>query len=86
MGHPFMSEAEAKTKWCPFSRVETNDGAGINRPSHVYIRIDDDADVHKNTRCIASGCMAWQRVSPRPDNWQPGEDLPLGRCGLVSAR
>jgi hypothetical protein len=76
------SEKVAREKWCPFARTESSEGAGINRPSHIY-RNDDDAGVHFNTRCIASDCMAWRAERVKPDNWQPGEDLPPGRCGLA---
>ena len=86
-----LTEAEAKTKWCPFVRgvsigdertgeIMSNRGEGLlSEPSHV--------------RCIGSGCMAWR--------WQAGtfEDygrmmaknksgyvvVATGHCGLAGA-
>lgn len=46
-----ITEAEAKTKWCPLSReLSSEGGASFNRNGHG--RID----------CIGSACMAWRRV------------------------
>jgi hypothetical protein len=44
-----MTEEEAKTKWCPFTR---NGGeAGCNRVA--------------STECIGSACMAWRWIGDR---------------------
>jgi hypothetical protein len=41
------TEAEAKTRWCPF--------ADMRRPTDSICRtVEDD-------RCLGSGCMAWQQ-------------------------
>lgn len=42
-----MTEAEAKKKWCPFTRIAEGDTT-INRG---YVDL---------TCCIASACMAWR--------------------------
>ncbi len=49
-----MTEAEAKTKWCPFTRAtdETGKQPGSNRTGS-----DWDYSAYQ---CIASGCMAWR--------------------------
>lgn len=48
-----MTEEEAKTKWCPFTRAGTAQRlAPVNR--------DISADVDSLTRCIGSACMAWR--------------------------
>lgn len=33
--------------------------------------------------CIASECMMWLPERAKPENWQPGENVPRGRCGLA---
>lgn len=66
-------EEDAKTKWCPFSRVmmwEPQEGQNpaVNR---------NLADVN----CIASGCMAWRWTH------KFGDDSTLhGGCGLALPR
>ena len=72
-----MTEDEAKTKWCPFSRSATNDDASINRPGTDTAEAEVQF-LRDNTRCIASGCMAWRW---RALNTGPRE----GCCGLAGA-
>jgi hypothetical protein len=49
-----LTEAEAKTKWCPFSRI----GAyGQNRNQ------DPPVDFREPCTCIASRCMAWRKTT-----------------------
>lgn len=52
-----MTEAEAKTKWCPFVRMTASQGEWhINRdPSLPSAPTDTQA-----YRCIGSACMAWR--------------------------
>jgi hypothetical protein len=75
-----LSEAEAKTKWCPFSRVQMfertseTDNPPVNR---------HDCNVH----CVASYCMAWRwrdswGTLPK-DNWPQNAQDPRGFCGLA---
>ena len=43
-----MTEDEAKTKWCPFTRAwALNSGATNRRPGETH-------------NCMGSGCMAWR--------------------------
>lgn len=72
-----MTEEEAKTKWCPFSRVmmwEPQEGQNpaVNR---------NLADVN----CIASGCMAWRWRRHKPKGWSGTAPVPAegGHCGLA---
>lgn len=61
-----MTEDEAKTKWCPFSRTGLHAGAGgvsVNRS--VGDGTDGPFDVIKVTRCFASACMAWRETHVR---------------------
>ena len=60
-----ITEAEAKTKWCPFSRYKfagTSDNPAHNR--------EGGPDGHWNkyvtegTRCLGSACMAWRAGEP----------------------
>lgn len=68
-----MTEAEAKTKWCPFARAISGDDepAAVNRQSNIQSAGAPDRDC----LCLASGCMAWRVSSPlTPDD---------GYCGLA---
>lgn len=45
-----MTEAEAKTRWCPFSLVrDAGTPAGVNRMSSR----------DEETRCLGTGCACW---------------------------
>lgn len=84
-----MTEDEAKTKWCPFSRVETFDAqgglSGGNRGGGI-------------TSCLGSACMAWRwgvqhphggwiEFVPRPEMTEEQKADPANRlggyCGLA---
>ena len=84
-----MTEDEAKTKWCPFARV---DNTAANRVSAQSFAPGGDA------LCIGSACMAWRsrpqwRVRsdypwvdgvPHGDNKGPNnETRAAGFCGLA---
>lgn len=59
-----MTEDEAKTKWCPFARAQTEDepeAAVVNRA--VGGKADYDC------YCLGSACMAW--------TWVDGERKPF---------
>jgi hypothetical protein len=53
-----MTEADAKTKWCPFVRCD-----GTNR------HWGSDHEAAPISRCVGSRCMAW-----RWSNWKLGHD------------
>lgn len=62
-----MTEAEAKTKWCPFARVVSSQvGTETVFPAanRAAIRHDSGAlEFNANpesARCIGSACMAWR--------------------------
>lgn len=74
-----MTEEEAKTKWCPFSRFYSTTGA--------FNRSGDGID--RASKCIGSGCMAWRWIKdPVTDLFTHGKELPdykgeHGYCGLA---
>lgn len=54
-----MTEADAKTKWCPFVRVAFQNGSLLlltNRGEGYLPSEDTD----KAAKCIAANCMAWR--------------------------
>lgn len=55
-----MLESDAKTKWCPMSRIGTihTDGNG-NTYALSYNRDDDRGNTHLST-CVGSECMMWR--------------------------
>lgn len=81
-----MTEDEARTKWCPFTRlVTTNDGSvavrtgaptGYNRFSGAPKQLNTAAS------CIASACMAW-RWEPVVNRAGEPSGHHKGHCGLV---
>ncbi|MBK8019807.1 MAG: hypothetical protein IPK20_26155 [Betaproteobacteria bacterium] len=60
------TEKEAKTKWCPFTRVLLPVHQSGNRIGTFHKRIADDVDrkhyeeQEADCKCIGSGCMAWR--------------------------
>jgi hypothetical protein len=84
-----MTEAEAKTKWCPFSRVAagvlSRDGrtVAIESGQSVHNRIDvspGTPTLPDGATCVASTCMAW-RWDVEKCLKGPGVDH--GYCGLA---
>lgn len=63
-----MTEDEAKTKWCPFVRMQAPGQSIINRISRAMWRIlkpgtsdfDYYKDIEADCNCIGSACMAWR--------------------------
>jgi len=91
-----MTEDEAKTKWCPMSRVQSGDVA-YNR----YAGTPPDV-FPTNSRCLGSACMMWrwhqekneQYIPPNPmvvsigthpaDRVSPWKDSTTsGYCGMA---
>lgn len=66
------TEAEARTKWCPFARREGDylSRQPVNRP------------VDNNSRCLASQCMAW-RWTTEPLDTRYRQETGQGFCGLA---
>ncbi len=60
-----MTEDEAKTKWCPMTRVvaDSHGGAWFNHTLHeagVAAAEDRSTAAPKLSRCIGPACMAWR--------------------------
>ena len=80
-----MTEDEAKTKWCPFSRVVASvsaDAAANRWPDTGGAWLDAKGQPHPF--CVASECMAWRA---QPQRWEYTEREKLapvqGYCGLA---
>lgn len=52
-----MTEADAKTKWCPFSRFGVIDTVAPNR----FGAGSEGSFAEIACRCIGSACMAWRK-------------------------
>ena len=51
-----MTEAEARTKWCPFVRIGNYlNGGSLNREAN--------GEISDNMKCIGSDCMGWRWVN-----------------------
>lgn len=66
-----MTEAQARVRWCPLSRVEGDkfDPTAGNR---------DREGPHDAARCVGPSCMLWVW-----DRFNRFRRTPTGRCGLA---
>lgn len=73
------TEDEAKTKWCPHTRVMNINGDG---GGNKWDKTAAPAESPHNSLCIGSACMMWRWAGEAPDaNWS---DRPRkGYCGLA---
>lgn len=69
-----MTEAEAITKWCPFTRVQLGDTAHSSNPPNSVNRSRAGLVVPDSCRCIASECAVWTWVNALKAD---------GNCGLA---
>ncbi len=65
---PFMTEEEAKTKWCPMVRDFDETGTSSNC---CWSEANPDGRNPIYSRCIGSNCMWW--------GWFPGDAPEIGR-------
>jgi hypothetical protein len=75
-----LTEDDAKTKWCPETRVAITAGMAANRTASMSEDGRGYANIFEETRCLGSGCMLWR--------WQsltsgPGGQA-IGFCSLSS--
>lgn len=82
-----MTEAEARTKWCPYAASRSIDvlvGTGEKRNIRFVVGPEKETTLF----CVGSLCMAWRWSSPSFANAQPGETGVAagdGCCGLAGA-
>ena len=56
-----LTEAEAKTKWCPFARGSwADESMGTDLIGGINRRPKQNPEGLDSCRCIASACMAWR--------------------------
>lgn len=80
----FVPVNDAINKWCPFTRVVQWGDSGS--PGAGNREASSSREFREAACCVANQCMVWVEEHPRPDNWQPGEELPNGRCGMAKPR
>jgi hypothetical protein len=78
-----LTEAEAKTKWCPFARVggpmqSSAEGTSYNRWQGSDGTTEAMLGENHITLCIGSACMAWRWHADAEDHVAA-----RGHCGLV---
>ena len=72
-----MTEAEAKTKWCPMARVpfvdgqEDRDGYPVTLAVASVNRKRGNNGPEENVNCLASGCMMWRWSTKHPQEVHP---------------
>lgn len=72
----YLTEEEARQKWCPFARVSASN---FPEPGNHASNRDAGGSVPSNgSNCLASECMAWRikRLVGR-------DEQVAGYCGLV---
>lgn len=70
-----ITEAEAKTRWCPFARIVgaidhiiPDDQAAFNR-----IHNRGEGQIPPSSLCIGSACMAWRQGHKRNTDWKASD-------------
>jgi len=80
---PYMTEDEAKRRWCPM--VRDYDAGGGSASNSCWSEEHPDSRNPRYSRCCASECMWWgwlERRGADLDNGVPNPylDKKLGRC------
>lgn len=71
-----MTEAEARTKWCPFARAALEiEAPGPSVPTALAVNRHRNGKARYSCRCLASDCMAWRFAA----------ELGSGYCGLAGS-
>ena len=89
----FLSEEQAKKKWCPFAREATliqnrsnNDAVPVEPVANRWQVKNKGKVENLATKCLASSCMAWREVAntTKKNNLGIDEIHPGGGyCGLA---
>jgi hypothetical protein len=79
-----MTEDDAKTKWCPFARVQFVAQGPANRVDPHYLTYAQGPDREyverqvENTKCLGSACSAWRWRVQKAESPETRQ----GFCGL----
>lgn len=80
----YLTEEEAKNKWCPMCRIMITGEIIVSPGSRAVFKEGDN--VCANDGCIASNCMMWRATDNVSTASYPGDfkakSLPAGYCGL----
>ncbi len=88
-----MTEAEAKTRWCPMARVlyAVQGDATHGVKFAATNQFQDDYGKNLHSHCIGSACMMWRKQyavgmkydATAQDAYETAEDRGEGFCGLA---
>lgn len=74
-----LTEAEAKTKWCPMVRVAVTERDGSDAPPVVFnrtaIRNTSEYGTPHAAMCIGSACMMWRGEGPMEERYTNADDF-----------
>lgn len=87
----YLTEEQAKQKWCPFSRAALTwrEGRAFSDASPqaiVAVPVNRGGDISDLCCCIASECMAWRWADPEErlaSDERRAADSRRGCCGLA---
>ena len=79
----FLTESEARNKWCPFYRQQDTDNRPLGHVKGKGGEWEPTGKLHESCRCIASDCMAWRfhggthygKNPPKDGDWEKVEQL-----------
>lgn len=82
----YVTEEEAKQKWCPHHRVRHySESEPVRNGPMIGTAVAVNEAINGNRcRCIASGCMMWRWSALAMDRARTGvADVDKGYCGLA---
>lgn len=78
-----MTEAEAKTKWCPFVHVMRESESRHAMTTRGQSLSPDAEPLAQQLTCIGSACMAWRPITKFSATHGRIEKPNEGYCGLA---